>query len=174
MRWPHERRQARRFVHHALILVSRDLRSPKKPTSSNPRGSNGAATNETARVRWPDRAPDTWGFGSEPAARNRCLETVLALALRPLVSVGSAGLPHGKPKAASGCSGERFGQTDGFKRSALTFRRLLLSRRPSTLWLDGRCDENRCYPALSNSLSPGDPGCVPKCSRRFDLTSGSG
>ena len=42
-------------------------------------------------------------------------------------------------------------ERDGIKRSALTFRRLLLSRRPSTLWLDGRCDLDRCYPAPSNA-----------------------
>jgi hypothetical protein len=56
MRWPHERRHARRWVDHALMSEEGVPQTPGTSPSANPRAINGAATNETARVRWPDRA----------------------------------------------------------------------------------------------------------------------
>jgi hypothetical protein len=173
MRWSAKWRHARRCVLHASNECLTGSAIPQSSPSSNPRAKNTAANNETARVRWSARAPIARRHYRRPAARSRCFQSVLILALRSLkepwrpASVLEA-------RAASVFLGGLLGQTDGIGRSALTFRRLLLSRRPSTLWLDGRCDGNRCYPALSNSLAPGDPGCVRSCTRRLDLTSGSG
>ena len=101
------------------------------------------------------------GFGSRPAARNRCWESVLALALRPLASVENRpGFPIGRRKPLQAVpasdsvkrteSGDRHSLSDG------CCSRGGRARYGSTR----RCDGNRCYPALSNSLAPGDPGCV--------------
>jgi hypothetical protein len=171
--WPHERHQARRFVDHASMCVSQDRLILHTRTSSNQRAVNGAATNETARVRCPGQARKVGDPGLfQPHETDGSNPSWLWR--RAAGSVGRSRPLRGK--GLSAVEPTSFDQADGIGRSALTFRRLLLSRWPSTLTRldDWRCDGDLCYPTLSLALPPGFPGRASRYPRRIGKTSGSG
>ncbi len=113
--------------------------------SIDPRAVNGAATNETARVRCPDHGPKLGVPGlDQPHETDGSNPSLLlrraAGSVRRSRLLLPAGLACAEPTS--------FDQADGIGRSALTFRRLLLSRRPSTLTRldDWRCDRRLALP----------------------------